>query len=160
MKPTAHFIHWNEIEGFAEAKDKESFKAELNVEGCESFLRAHPEYPRLEAVAERIQEFLSRGDKPMVRANLELAYKALDIPRVTSVVELEPEPKKKIALNQVVAAQTADPTEEETEALEKLRDIPYLLSDAQRRVRDEKLRRAAVASRIAHRRHDRMALIG
>jgi hypothetical protein len=159
MKPTAHIIHWTEIEGFSESQDKETFKAEVNAEGCESFLEAHPEYLRHEAVAERVQEFLSRGDKPMVRQNLELAYRVLDVPRITQIEESEPEPTMKIVLNPVQAAQTAQPSEEESEALEKLRDIPYL-SDAQRRIRDEKLRRAAIESRNNHRRHDRLALIG
>ena len=159
MKPTARFTTWAEIEGFSEAQDKESFKAEVNTEGCETFLEAHPEYLRHEAVAERVQEFLSRGDRPMVRQNLELAYQALDIPRLTKIEEPKPEPAKKIALNPVVAAQTADPDDEEREHLEKLRDIPYL-SDAQRRIRDEKLRQAAIQSRNAHRRHNHLALIG
>jgi hypothetical protein len=159
MKPTARFIHWNEIEGFAEAQDKESFKAEVNAEGCEAFLSAHPEFPQLECTAERIKEFLSYGDKPMVRPNLELAYEALDLPRLMLVIESEPAPVKKIVLNPIQAAQTADPSEEEREHLEKLRDVPYL-SDAQRRIRDEKLRQAAVASRNTRRRHDRVALIG
>jgi hypothetical protein len=159
MKPTPRFITWSEIEGFAEAQDKELFKAEVNAEGCETFLQAHPEYLRHEAVAERIQEFFSRGDKPMVHANLELAYKALDIPRLVPIVESEPETPKKIVLNPVQAAQTSEPGEEEREHLEKLRDVPYL-SDAQRRIRDAKLRQAAIESRNSHRRHDRLALIG
>jgi hypothetical protein len=95
----------------------------------------------------------------MVRANLELAYAALDLPRLTPVIEPEPEPNKKVVLHSVQAAQTADPTEEETEALERLKDIPHL-SDFQRRTRDEKLRQGAIASRNSHRRHDRLALIG
>jgi len=159
MKPTARFVHWNEIEGFRESLDKALFKSEINAEGASAFIEAHPEFPQMECTAERLCEFLSFGDKPMVRANLELAYAALDIPRLTPVVEPEPEPVKKIALNPVVAAQTAEPSEEETESLEKLRDVPYL-SDVQRKIRDEKLRRAAVTSRNAHRRHDRLALIG
>jgi hypothetical protein len=113
MKPTARLITWEEIEGFAESSDKEAFKSEVSAEGCEAFLRAHPEFPKMECTAERLCDFLSFGDKP----------------------------------------------EDETEALEKLRDIPYL-SSAQRKIRDEKLRQAAIASRNAHRRHSRFALIG
>jgi hypothetical protein len=159
MKPTARFITWTEIEGFSGAQDQETFKAEVNAEGCESFLEAHPEYLRHEAVAERVQEFLSRGDRPMVRQNLELAYTVLDIPRITQIEEPEPEEPKRMILNPVVAAQTSQPDDEEREHLEKLGDIPYL-SDAQRRIRDEKLRRAAIASRDAHRRHSPAALVG
>lgn len=160
MKPTARFITWTEIEGFAEARDQEQFKAEVNAEGCQCFIENHAEFPQMECTAERLRDFLSFRDKPMVRANLELACTTLDLPRITPVkVEPESEPTKKIVLNPVVAAQTSEPSEEEREHMEKLRDIPYL-SDAQRRIRDVKLRRAAVASRNAHRRHDRLALIG
>lgn len=159
MKLTARLINWNEIEGFSEAQDKESFKSEIDAEGCEAFIAAHPEFPQLECTAERLREFLSFGDRPMIRQNLELAYQALDIPRLMPVVEPEFEPTKTVVLNPVVAAQTAKPTGGEAAVLDKLRDVAYL-SDGQRRVRDEKLRRAAIASRNSHRRHDRLALIG
>lgn len=159
MKRTARFIHWNEIEGFAKAPDQEQFKAEINAEGAAAFIEAHPEFPRMECTAERLREFLSFGDKPMIRQNLELAYQALDIPRLMPVVDPEPEPTKKVVLNPVQAAQTAEPTEEEAETLERLKDISHL-SDFQRRARDAKLRQAAITSRNSHRRHDRLALIG
>jgi hypothetical protein len=57
MKPTARFIHWNEIEGFRESPDKSSFKSEINAEGAAAFIEAHPEFPRMECTAERLREF-------------------------------------------------------------------------------------------------------
>jgi hypothetical protein len=157
MKPTTRLIAWKEIEGFLEAQDKESFKAEVNAEGCQAFLEAHPEFPQTEYTARKLQEWL--GDLPLVRSNLERAYESLDLGRLTEVERPEPNPTKELNIQSALAAQTAPPTEEEAEALEKLRDVPHL-SDAQRKVRDAKLRSAAIESRNTHRKHDRLALVG
>jgi hypothetical protein len=157
MKPSARLITWKEIEGFVEAQNKESFKGEINAEGCQAFLKVHPEFPQTEYTAKKIQEWL--GDLPMVRSNLERAYDALDLGTLTEVVQPEPQHTKEVSTQPLLAAQTAPPTEEEVEGFEKLRDVPWL-SDAQRKVRDEKLRRAAIASRKVHRKHDRLALVG
>jgi len=162
MKPTARLMTWKEIEGFAGAPGKEVFKAEINAEGCKAFLAAHPEFPRHEFTARKLQDFLAHGDHPLVRSNLERAYTELseEIGTLVSIEAPKPKPTKKpTVLKPVVAAQTAEPTEEEAEAHEKLRDIPHL-SDAQRKVRDAKLRTAAIASRNSHRKHGRIALVG
>ena len=73
----------------------------------------------------------------------------------------QPEPKvtKELNIQPVLAAQVAEPTEEEQEALERLKDVPHL-SDQQRKARDAKLRTAAIASRNSHRKHGRLALVG
>jgi hypothetical protein len=157
MKPTARLITWKEIEGFHEARDKESFKSEINAEGCQAFLEAHKDFPQTEYTARKLQEWL--GDLPLIRSNLERAYESLDLGTLTEVVQTEPQPIKEVSIQPVQAAQTAPPTEEETEALEKLKDVPHL-SDAQRKARDAKLRTAAIASRNTHRKHDRLALVG
>jgi hypothetical protein len=157
MKPTARLITWKEIEGFVEARDKGSFKGEINAEGCQAFLKGHPKFPQTEYTAKKLQEWL--GDLPMVRSNLERAYEALDLGTLTEIEQAEPQPTKELDIQPVQAAQTAPPTEEETEALEKLKDVPHL-SDQQRKVRDSKLRSAAIASRNTHRKHDRLALVG
>jgi hypothetical protein len=158
MKPTARLIPWKEIEGFSEATDVESFKSEINAEGCQAFLEVHPEFPQTEYTAQKLQEWL--GDLPLIRSNLERAYEALDLGTLVEVKEPEPKPTKKpTVLKPVASAQTAAPTEQEEEALEKLKDVPHL-SDAQRHVRDAKLRTAAIASRNTHRKHGRLALVG
>jgi hypothetical protein len=157
LRPCARLITWKEIEGFVEAQNKESFKGEINAEGCQAFLKVHPEFPQTEYTAKKLQEWL--GDLPMIRSNLERAYESLDLGTLTEVEQPEPKPTKEVNIQPVLAAQTAPPTEEEAEALEKLRDVAHL-SDAQRKVRDEKLRRAAIASRNTHRKHDRLALVG
>jgi hypothetical protein len=157
MKPTARLITWKEIEGFSQAKNKELFKDEVNREGCECFLAAHPEFIKTEFTAEKLLEFLTHGDLPLIRQNLERAYKSLDLGTLVSVEEPEPKPTKKpTVLKPVAAAQTALPTEEEAESLEKLKDLPHL-SDQQRKVRDAKLRSAAIASRNSNR---KIALVG
>ena len=76
-RPSARLITWKEIEGFLEAKDKESLESEINAEGCQAFLKAHPEFPQTEYSAIKLQEWL--GDLPMVRSNLERAYESLDL---------------------------------------------------------------------------------
>jgi hypothetical protein len=157
MKPTARLTTWKEIEGFSEATDVESFKSEINAEGCQAFLEVHPEFPQTEYTATKLQEWL--GGLPMIRANLERAYESLDLGTLTEVAQPEPKPTKELNIQPVLAAQTAAPTEEEAEALERLRDVPHL-SDAQRKVRDAKLRSAAISSRNSHRKHGRLALVG
>jgi hypothetical protein len=157
MKLTARLITWKEIEGLSDAQDKESFKVEINAEGCQAFLKAHPEFPQTEYSATKLQEWL--GDLPLVRSNLERAYESLDLGTLTAVEQPEPQPNKEINIQPVLAAQVAEPTEEEQEVLEKLKDVPHL-SDAQRKVRDAKLRSAAIASRNSHRKHGRLALVG
>ncbi len=157
MKLTARLITWKEIEGFSEAQDKQSFKSEINAEGCQAFLEAHKDFPQTEYTARKLQEWL--GDLPLIRSNLERAYDSLDLGTLTEVEQPKPQPTKEISIQPVLAAQTAPATEEEAEALEKLKDVPHL-SDAQRKVRDAKLRSAAIASRNVHRKHDRLALVG
>jgi hypothetical protein len=156
-RPSARLITWKEIEGSHENQDKESFKAEINAEGCQAFLEGHPEFPQTEYTARKLQEWL--GDLPMVRSNLERAYDALDLGTLTRVEQPEPKPTKELNIQPVQAAQVAEPTEKEAEALERLKDVPHL-SDAQRKLRDAKLRSAAIASRNSHRKHGRLALVG
>ena len=124
MKPTARLITWKEIEGFHEARDKESFKSEINAEGCQAFLEAHKEFPQTEYSAIKLQEWL--GDLPMVRSNLERAYESLDLGTLTEVKQPEPKVTKELNIQPVLAAQVAEPTEEEQEALERLKDVPHL----------------------------------
>jgi hypothetical protein len=89
---------------------------------------------------------------------LERAYESLDLGTLVEVEQPEAQPTKEVSIEPVRAAQTAPSTEEEAEALEKLRDVPHL-SDQQRKVRDAKLRTAAIASRNSHRKHGRLALV-
>jgi hypothetical protein len=159
MKMTARLISWKEIEGYSGAPDKELFKSTINAEGCEAFLAAHPEFPCHVFSATKLQEFLAHGDYPLIRSNLERGYEALDLGTLVEVKQPKPKPTKEVNIEPVRAAQTAPPTKQEAKVLETLRDVAHL-SDAQREVRDSKLRAAAVTSRNSHRKHGRMALVG
>jgi hypothetical protein len=111
MKLTARLVPWAEIEGFSESQDKAAFRDEVNREGCESFLAAHPEFPQAEYTATKLQEFLAHGDYPLIRGNLERAYEALDLGTLVEVKQPKPKPAKEVNIQPVRAAQTAPPTE-------------------------------------------------
>lgn len=160
MKIKARLVSWKEVEGYSEAPNKEEFKAEVDREGCEAFLAAHPEFPRTEYTAQKLQDWLAHGDLPFLRCNLERAYESLDLGTLTEVEKPQPKPTKQVINTEPVrAAQTSAPTAREAKNLEGLRDVPHL-SDQQRKIRDAKLRAAAIASRNSHRKHDRTALVG
>jgi hypothetical protein len=156
MKPTPRLDTWRDVEEFDGTQE---FKDSFNEEGTKAFLKSNPTFPQMDVTATILYEWLDSRDLPFSRANCEYAWKLLDLGHLTSV-EAKHAPKlKKVVSEPIQAAQTAPPTEKEAEALEKLRDVPYL-SDAQRKVRDAKLRTAAIASRNAHRKHGRLALVG
>jgi hypothetical protein len=156
MKPTPRLDTWRDVEGFVATQE---FKDAFNEEGATAFLESNPTFPQMDITATILYEWLNSRDLPFSRANCEYAWKLLDLGHLTPV-ETKPEPKpKQVDIKPMQAAQTAPATEEEAEALEKLKDVPHL-SDAQRKVRDAKLRSAAIASRNAHRKHGRLALVG
>jgi hypothetical protein len=155
-QPRPALDSWGSIEGWSTATDRAQFEEDFNAEGCQAFANAHCEdFPFCEAYAEKLREFLHTW--PLSRKNLEIAWVALDLGRITPI-ETPPEPKT-IRINPVIAAQVSPASEEEAETLEKLKDVPYL-HDSQRKTRDLKLRAAAIASRIAHRKHPSSALTG
>ena len=156
MKPTPRLDTWRDIEGFVATQE---FKDAFNEEGAKAFLEFNPTFPQMDITATILYEWLNSRDLPFSRANCEYAWKLLDLGHLTPVeTKHEPEPKQ-VVIKPIQAAQTAPPTEEEAEAIDKLRDVPHL-SDQQRKVRDSKLRTAAIASRNAHRKHGRLALVG
>jgi hypothetical protein len=156
MKPTPRLDSWRDVEGFVATQE---FKDAFNEEGAKAFLESNPTFPQLDITATILYEWLNSRDLPFSRANCEYAWKLLDLGHLTPV-EIKHEPKaKQVVIEPIRAPQVAEPTEEEAEALEKLRDVPHL-SDQQRKIRDAKLRTAAIASRNTHRKHGRPALVG
>jgi hypothetical protein len=147
---------WQSIEGWSTAPSRGRFEEEFNVEGCQAFADAHREnFPFCEAYGEKLREFIHPW--PLSRKNLEIAWEALGIGKVMQIEG--PREPNVVRLVPVVAAQVAPATEEEFEALEKLKDVPHL-HDSQRKIRDSKLRDAAISSRNSHRKHHPSALIG
>jgi hypothetical protein len=152
MKPTPRLDTWRDVEGFVATQE---FKDAFNEEGATAFIEYNPTFPQMTITATILYEWLNSRDLPFSRANCEYAWKLLDLGHLTPV-DAKPEPKpKQVVTKPMQSAQVAAPTEEEAEALEKLRDVPHL-SDAQRKVRDAKLRTAAIASRNTHRKHGRL----
>jgi hypothetical protein len=158
QQPRPTLDTWASVQGWSTNTDRTQFEEDFNAEGCQHFADAHShDFPFCEAYATRLKEFL--GSHPLSRKNLEIAWAELDLGRVTQV-ETPPEPKTiGLNLNPVVAAQVSPASEEESEALEKVKDVPYL-HDSQRKIRDLKLRAAAIESRNAHRKHHSSVLIG
>jgi hypothetical protein len=154
-QPRPALDSWASIEGWTTATNRTQFEEDFNSEGASMFAAAHSDFPFCEPYAQKLREFLHSW--PLSRKNLEIAWAALDLGRTTPI-EVPREPQA-IQINHVVAAQVAPPSEEEAEALERLRDVPHL-HDSNRKQRDLKLRAAAIASRIAHRKHHPAALIG
>jgi len=154
-QPRPALDSWGSVEGWATAPHRAQFEEDFNAEGAQEFANANPTFPYCDYSAEKLRSFLHGW--PYSRKNLEIAWRSLDLGRITQV-EQPPEPKT-IQLNPVVAAQAAPPSEEESETLESLKDIPWL-HDSQRKTRDLKLRAAAIASRIAHRKHRDPVLVG
>jgi hypothetical protein len=181
MKPQPQLDRWCDIEGWADTQTKpdismddgkryiysgrgdksrlssykevskaEEFQEEFNADGCQAFGSSHPEFPFSEYAANAMREWLR--DLPYSRRNLELAWAALDLGKLTPN-ESFPEPLQVVPRPIVAAPAVAAPSDAEQKHLDKLRDDPTL-SDAQRRSRDTNLRRAAVASRVATRKHD------
>jgi hypothetical protein len=165
MKPTPQLDRWSNVEGFTEARSKSpellaEWKEDFNREGVAAFIEHNPTFPQTEPTAQILSDWLTSRDLPLTRASCEYAWSLLDLGTL-SPIEPTPEPQKPkpIAVHAVAAAQVAKPTEEEQEVLEQLKDVPYL-SDAQRKARFAKLRREAIASRIARRTHSAIALVG
>jgi hypothetical protein len=156
MTPTPRLDTWRDVEGFVATQE---FKDTFNEEGAKAFLDFNPAFPQMDITATILYEWLNSRDLPFSRANCEYTWKLLDLGHLTPV-ETKPEPKpKQVVTKPIQAAQVAAPTEEEQEALERLRDIPHL-SDSQRKVRDSKLRSAAATSRISHAKHNLRTLVG
>ena len=148
-RPRPALDSWSIVEGWTSASDRAQFEEEFNAEGCQAFADAHREdFPFCDFSAEKLRNFLHSF--PFTRKNLEVAWKVLDLGKITQVEE-PPEPKT-IRLNPVVAAQVAPPNRDEAKILEATKDVTHL-SDSQRKIRDSALRAAAIASRIAHRKH-------
>jgi hypothetical protein len=181
MKPQPQLDRWCDIEGWADTQIKpdismddgkryvysgtgdksklssykeiltaKEFQEQFNAEGCQAFASSHTDFPFCDFAANALHEWLR--DLPYSRRNLELAWAALDLGKLTPI-ESFPEPLQVVPRPVVAAPAVAAPSEAEQKHLDKLRDDPTL-SDAQRRSRDANLRRAAVASRVAIRKHD------
>ena len=134
------------------------FQARVNAEGCEAFKVAHPEFPATENNSQALIDWCEAELAPMTRKNLEVAWRELQAEGKLEQAEPTQEAigklyTKEIEIRPVEAAQVAEPTDDEKTTLDKLRDDPSL-SDGTRKRRDEQLKRAATASRLANRGHD------
>lgn len=134
------------------------FQARVNAEGCEAFKAAHPEFPATDKNSQALINWCEAELAPMTRKNLEIAWREL---KAEGKLEAKPAAQEtigklvtnEIEIRPVEAAQVAEPTSQERKTLEATKDDPGL-SDRQRKARDEKLKRAATASRLANRSHD------
>jgi hypothetical protein len=134
------------------------FQGRVNNEGCEAFKAAHPDLPLTEKNSQALIDWCEAELAPMTRKNLEVAWRELQ-----AEGKLEAKPAEQVAMSKllkteieirpVMGAPKAKPTPEEAATLEKVKDDSSL-SDHQRKARDEKLRRAATASRLANRSYD------
>jgi hypothetical protein len=155
-----HLDAWEDFGGdyeYANAPALE-FRARVNNEGCSAFKAAHPEFPATKKNSQALIDWCENERVPMTRSNLETAWRDLKsegklegvTPTQNAIGKLV---KTEIEIRPVEAAQVAEPTPQERKTLEATKDDPGL-SDHQRKARDEKLRRAATASRLANRSHD------
>jgi hypothetical protein len=134
------------------------FQDGINAQGCEAFKAAHPDLPLTEKNSQALIHWCELERVPMTRKNLEVGWRELQAEGKLEPTEPTQEAigklvKAEIEIRPVMGAPTGKPTPEEAATLEKVKDDPTL-SDHQRKARDEKLKRAATASRIANRRHD------
>jgi hypothetical protein len=124
---------------------------EANAEGCENFIARHAEFYQSEFNAAALLSYLDERLAPYTLKNLEIAYTA----RLEAglIAKRPPAPKPAARKISTIPAEgrlaSAEPTAEERSVLEKTKDDPNL-TDHARRKRDELLRRAAVASRVAN----------
>lgn len=123
---------------------------ELNRVGCEAFVAAHPDFHKSDFNSVSLMKWCNDRNVPFALRNLEIALHAqLEaglIQKRPTAPTLAP---KKITTAPVEGRlATAEPTTEERSVLEKTKDDPSL-TDHVRKKRDEVLRRASVASRVA-----------
>jgi len=119
----------------------------LQAEAAEAFLAAHPEYYACEANADLITDWCDERGIPLTLKNLEVALGEL-AGRLTTGQEPHAEPPRRIVTRAVRGGDAFPPAlPEEAATLAKLKD-DVSLSDHQRKARDEKLRRLAVAQRL------------
>ncbi len=122
---------------------------EVNVEGSENFIARHPEYYASDFNSLALRNWLDQRHALYTLKNLEVAFRFL-----TEAGTLETRPpvprgpapqriKTKLVQGRLA---TLQPTEAESAFLSKVADDPNL-TDHQRKARDAKLRRAAVAQR-------------
>ena len=127
-------------------------------EGCAAFRAAYGK-PLSEKNAQALLDWVKQRNAPATRKNLEIAFRVL---RHEGKLR-EDKPAEQAAIGKLItnevrirpiqAAQVAGPTDDEQVILDKTKDDSSL-SDHARKQRDEKLKRAATASRLANRRHD------
>jgi hypothetical protein len=123
---------------------------ELNRVGCEAFVAAHTEFRKSDFNSLALMKFCNDRNVPFTLRNLEIALRAQLEAGLIEKHPSAPRPAPQKIVTTVVEGRsaTAEPTQEEMAFLDKVADNPKL-SDHQRKARDEKLRRAAVASRVA-----------
>lgn len=124
-------------------------------EGCAAFRAAYGK-PLSEQNAQALLDWVKQRNAPATRKNLEIAFRVL---RYEGKL-LEDKPAAQEAIGKLVrnesqihpvrAAQTAPPTEDEHDLLNKTKDDTSL-SDHARKARDKKLKDAAVKQRYANR---------
>ncbi len=112
---------------------------QINREGCQFFIDAHPEHPANEYTGLKLAQWCHERKVPATRRNLELAARDLDLGTLTPV-ETEPELiARPTPTFMVHAAQTSPPTPQERKRLAAVSD-DVSLNDHQRKNRDRKLR--------------------
>ncbi len=124
---------------------------EANAEGCENFIMRHPEFYQSDFNAAALMAWLDERHVPYTLKNLEIAYAAQQQAGLIEkrAASTRPAPKKIVTTPVEGRIATAEPTAEERSVLEKTKDDPSLTDHACTK-RDELLRRAAIASRVAN----------
>ena len=120
---------------------------DLNRRGSDAFIESNAEYYPSQYNSMALMKWCNDRTVPFTRKNLEIAYREM---QAAGLVELRPTPppvvrRKTKATSEVDEFTVTDP-ESQREFLNKVADDPGL-TDFQRKARDEKLRRAAIAQR-------------
>jgi hypothetical protein len=145
-------VLWSDIEGHdLTSQQYKEYKDGINSQGAQAFKDANPDFPFSPANADALTEWCKSKNYPMVRANLELAWKELDAAGKLEEAPVEVPDELRGNLHRVdvvttpVEGRLLEPTAADRK---KWADTG---SDYQRKKKDNDLKRAAVAERIKNR---------
>lgn len=116
---------------------------ELNRKGSEAFIESNAEYYPSQYNSMALMKWCNDRTVPFTRKNLEIAYREMG---AAGLVELRPTPPPVVRRKAKTASEVDEFTVTDPEPQREFADDPAL-TDRERKDRDEKLRRAAVAQR-------------
>ena len=120
---------------------------DLNRRGSDAFIESNAEYYPSQYNSMALMKWCNDRTVPFTRKNLEIAYREM---QAAGLVELRPTPaplvRRKIRTGPTEPERVDDPSLTDPEPQREFADDPAL-TDRERKDRDEKLRRAAVAQR-------------